>query len=109
MSGVWEGLAPTTWYKAVMAVSGPALLITLASQRDALTLIFAGTFLVGLGEWKNHRRFIEFGHVAGRLAKRTDAERNTTWLGVSFQILGGILIIYGACRVLGVRIPFIDV
>lgn len=107
MAGVWESLKPTTWYKAVMAVAGPAFLITLA-QRDVLALIALGAFLVGLGEWKNHRRFIEFGSVAGYVAKRTDVERKTTLLGVLLQIAGGVLIVYGTCRAFGFRVPLFD-
>jgi hypothetical protein len=54
MSDELTNLQITTWYKAIVAVSAAAFLITLATQRDDLTMIFGGTFLIGVGEWKNH-------------------------------------------------------
>jgi hypothetical protein len=108
MSGVWESLKPTTWYKAVMGLTGPAFLIALAGQRDALALIFIGAFFVALGEWKNHRKFFEMGRLGGSPALREDTERKTTLLGAAFQIGGGVVFCYGVWRALGFRVPLID-
>ncbi len=78
MSDVLKNLQLTTWYKALMAVSAPAFLVVLATQRNALTMIFFGVFLIGLGEWKNYpKREIQFRPIgAGHIAKVSDVPRN---------------------------------
>ena len=107
MNDVLKNLQPTTWYKALMVVSAPAFLIVLAMQRDALTKVFGGAFLVGLGEWKNHpRKEVQLRPTsAGQMAKITDIPRKANWLGVLLQIVGLALILYGAYRALGLTLP----
>jgi hypothetical protein len=107
MNNVLQNLQVTTWYKAIMVVSAPAFLIVLATQRDALALIFAGAFLIGLGEWKNHpKKEAEYRPtVTGHVALITDIPHKWTVLGTAFQLLGVALLACGAYLLLGFTLP----
>jgi hypothetical protein len=103
MNDALKNLQPTTWYKALMVVTAPATLIALVAHRDAPTVIFAGAFLIGLGEWVNHPgKEAEIRPTAtGQWAKITSVPRKWNWPGVLQQVAGAILILYGAGRALG--------
>lgn len=103
-----DSLQITTWYKAVMAVSGAAFLIVLASQRDTLTILFAGIFLIGLGEWRNHpKKSYEYRMIeGGGTARIKNVVRKTTVLGFLFQFLGALLVLLSVARLFELPIPF---
>ena len=103
MSDILQSLKITTPYKAVIVVSAAAFLIALGAQRDALTLIFGGTFLIGVGEWRNHpRKQVDFRPAsAGTWAKVTDVPRKANFVGISLQVIGAALVISGTCHAFG--------
>jgi hypothetical protein len=108
VNDILKNLQITTWYKAVIAVSGPALLIVLTTQRDTLAILFGGILLIAIGEWKNHpRKEVELRPTPiGQWAKITDIPRKQTWFGTLLQLLGLALIVYAGCRALGLSLPF---
>src|SRR5712692_1797153 len=103
MNDVLKNLQITTWYKAVIAVSGPAFLIALATQRDSLAMIFGGAFLIGIGKWRNNpKKQVELRPTAaGHWAKITDVPRKANWFGTLLQLAGLILMVYGAYLAFG--------
>jgi len=55
-----KSLAIDTWYKALVYIGGLVLVLSLFVEVKGLSssqvqLVSAGVFLVGLGEWKNHK------------------------------------------------------
>jgi hypothetical protein len=99
MDNVLKNLQITTWYKAVIIVSAAAFLIALGTQRDALTMIFGGAFLIRIGEWHHHRmKTFERRPVAGGLANITDRPRKPNWFGIMLQLVGTALMAYGVYR-----------
>src|SRR5262249_19255567 len=106
MTDVIKNLQITTWYKAVVAVMGPAFLIALVAQRDGLAMLFAGGFLFGVGGWINHpKKEIEIRPMAGQWAKVTDVPRRANWFGTLLQLIGIALMAYGTYLALGFPKP----
>jgi hypothetical protein len=107
MSDILSNLQITTWYKALVAISAPALLVVLAAQRDALTMIFGGAVLIGLGEWMNHpKKETQYRHTTtGQVAVITDVPRKWTLVGTVLQLIGLALVASGASLLLGFSLP----
>jgi hypothetical protein len=98
MADELKNLAITNWYKALLAVSGPAVLVTLGTRTYSLSLIAAGAFVFGLGVWKSHQKVIEFGRAPGGIAKKTDFEHRLSWIGTPLELLGVVTALYGIYR-----------
>jgi hypothetical protein len=98
MADELKNLAITNWYKALLAVAGPAALVTLGTQSYSLAAISVGVFAFGLGIWASHRRVVQFGRVLGGIAKKTDFEHRLSWVGTPLEVGGILLALYGVYR-----------
>jgi hypothetical protein len=98
MADELKNLAITNWYKAMLAVSGPAILVTLGTKTYSLALIATGVFVLGLGVWKSDWKVIEFGRAPGGIAKKTDFVHGLSWVGTPLEVLGAVITIYGLYR-----------
>lgn len=98
MDNPLKTLQVTNWYKAVTVLSAICLVIGLTTQRDTIALLSLGAFLIGIGEWRNHRKAVEFRPTVAGLAKVTDNVWQATWLGILLDLLGVAVIAYGLYR-----------
>lgn len=98
MDNPLKSLQITNWYKAVTVLSALCLVIGLTTQRDIVALLSLGAFLIGIGEWNNHRMATEFRQTPAGIAKVTDIEWHASWLGVLLDILGVATIAFGLFR-----------
>lgn len=87
----------TAWYKVLLGIAAPCLIIVLIQQRDTLAIFFGGWCLFGTGEWINHpKRAYPKGN-----AIVTDVSREAWWLGWIFEIVGMLTILYSFSRGFG--------
>jgi hypothetical protein len=104
MSDVLSSLQITVWYKAVMAVSAACLVVAIPAGRDAVAIMAFGGFLIGCGEWKNHRKAVSFQRASAGIAKVTDMERKATFFGGSLVVVGALVFVYGLLRAFDVDV-----
>jgi hypothetical protein len=83
-----------TWYKAVMCLGAGVLVASLFFPVHGLTNqecqgLSGGAFLIGLGEWKNHKWCISYYSTC----RITDLVRKPDLFGVSCEIAGAVLIV----------------
>jgi hypothetical protein len=100
MADELKNLAITNWYKAMLAVSGPAILVTLGTKSYSLCLIALGIFVLGLGVWKSHQKVTEFSQAPGGIVKKTDFVHKLSIVGTPLEVLGAAIAIYGVYRLL---------
>lgn len=86
-----EGLAITTWYKAVVAVGALALAAAITASEHAIAIVACGAIIIGVGEWINHPRRIS---IRGNL-KITDVSRETNAVGIAVDLVGLGTILFG--------------
>lgn len=91
------------WYHAVMVVSIVILILALTVKLEGINnttvqLYSLGSFLIGLGEWKNHplqtkihtpNEYMPTGGII------TGYPRSNNFLGVLFVVLGTTIIFFG--------------
>ncbi|MDA2912445.1 hypothetical protein MYX77_00535 [Acidobacteriia bacterium AH_259_A11_L15] len=95
-----KSFAIDTWYKAVMYLGGVVLVISFFAEakgltNDQLQLLSGGVFLVGLGEWKNHKEvsWIKPPNVyTGGPALMSATVRKADLVGVVLDLAGVVLI-----------------
>jgi hypothetical protein len=100
-------LSIDTWYKALMWFGGGVLAASIFFPVHGLTsqqwqLLSGGTFLFGLGEWKNHKRYMEIkppNAYTGPAALISGIERKPDAVGVLFEIAGAALLLVGVWKV----------
>jgi len=100
---IFKNLVLDKWYKALVYLGGVGFVLSLFVEVKGITngqaqLIFSGFFLLGLGEWKNHKvaHWFEPPSVyTGGPALIKAPVRSPDALGITFDILGVILIILG--------------
>lgn len=98
-----KNLAIDSWYKAVLYLGAVILVLSLfikvqGISNAALQLISGGALLVGLGEWKNHQfaSWIKPPNVyTGGPALFTQVVRKPNGVGISFQVVGCLLVALG--------------
>ncbi|WP_426993745.1 hypothetical protein [Methylomonas sp. CM2] len=100
-------LALDYWYQVLMVVSFVVFLSAGAGVLSAFptiptAVISLGCFFVGLGEWINHPLQTALMsatayHPGGVI---TSHPRNPRFVGVAFDVLGAILIVFGLYRLL---------
>ncbi|MDT4331834.1 hypothetical protein ACQE3E_12125 [Methylomonas sp. MED-D] len=101
-------LALDYWYQVLMVVSFVVFLSAGAGVLSAsfptipTAVISLGCFFVGLGEWINHPLQTALMsatayHPGGVI---TSHPRNPRFVGVAFDVLGAILIVFGLYRLL---------
>lgn len=88
---------PNAWYKALTAIAGAVLVAAVATQQNNITIIALGASVVGVGEWINHPRRVEFRPGM----KITTSSRMNTLPGSIIDVLGAAIIIFGVGRLLG--------
>lgn len=98
MENPLKSLQVTNWYTALAALSGVCLVIGLTTQRDIVALLSLGGFLIGIGEWKNHRKAVQFGMTPAGMAKVTNIEWHATPVGVLLDVLGFAMIAFALFR-----------
>ncbi len=104
---VFKNLAIDTWYKAFVYLGGIVLVASLFVEVKGLTpgqaqLIALGVFLVGIGEWKNHKiaNWIKPANVyTGGPALVSATVRKPDPFGVVCDVLGGLSVLAGAISV----------
>lgn len=97
---VLKSLAVDTWYKAVMYVGAVTLVGSFFFDSKGITnlqlqLLAGGSFLLGLGEWKNHKPLSFFkppNVYTGGPALMTTTVRSSDIVGTTLDIVGIILI-----------------
>ena len=100
VSDFLKSFAIDTWYKAVMYLGGVVLAISFFVEVKGLTnyqlqLLSGGAFLVGLGEWKNHKAasWIKPPNVyTGGPALMSVTVRKADLVGVVLDVAGVLLI-----------------
>lgn len=103
-----KSFAIDTWYKAVMYLGGVVLVVSFFVDVRGLTnhqlqLLSAGAFLIGLGEWKNHKESSWFkppNAYTGGPALVTETVRRPDPIGVVFVITGVTMIAFGIWRII---------
>ena len=103
-----KSFAIDTWYKAVMYLGGVVLAISFFVEVRGLTnhqlqLLSGGAFLVGLGEWKNHKvaSWIKPPNIyTGGPALMSAALRKADLVGVVLDLAGVFLIALGIVRII---------
>jgi hypothetical protein len=97
-----------TWYKAFMYLGGAVFAFSLFFQVKGLTnsqvqLLSGGAFLLGIGEWKNHKvaAWIKPPNAyTGGAALMQSTVRKPDFVGILLDILGIALISFGTWRIL---------
>lgn len=101
-------LSLDTWYKVVMWLGAGVLVASLFFQvhgdvtNAELQTLSLGIFLLGLGEWKNHKSesWIKPPNAyTGPAALMSSVVRSSNLVGVILQIAGASLTIFGICKV----------
>jgi hypothetical protein len=95
-----KNFAIDTWYKAVMYLGGVVTAVSFFVDVKGLTnhqlqLLSGGAFLIGLGEWKNHKprsQWKEANAYTGGPGILTWTERKADLLGVLFDLIGVFMI-----------------
>jgi hypothetical protein len=99
----FKGLALDTWYKALIYIGGLTLLLSLFYSVKGITnsqlqLISSGTFLIGVGEWKNHKHAYGIKPANAYTGKPLLITR-TYWkpdlIGLVLDVAGIVLVVMG--------------
>lgn len=101
-------LSIDAWYKAVMLLGGAVFVASIFYPAHGLTnlqlqILSCGAFLVGLGEWKNHKEksWIKPPNVyTGPAAFMSGTVREPDLLGRLFVLAGVALILLGAWKII---------
>jgi hypothetical protein len=103
----FKGLLLDTWYKALVYVGGISLVLSFfidskgISNTD-LQLIAGGFFLIGLGEWKNHKQdsWIKPPNAyTGPTAMITKTVWRPDFIGILLDLAGAVLLVIGIIKV----------
>lgn len=102
-----KGLSIDTWYKAVMYLGGAVFVVALFVDVKGIgninaQLLAAGAFLIGIGEWKNHKieSWIKPPNIyTGGAALMSATVRKPDLLGVLLAISGSLLLLYSIWRI----------
>ena len=108
VSDVLKSLSIDTWYKAVMCLGGGILAVSFflpvhGISSVELQLLSSGTFLFGLGEWKNHKResWIKPPNAyTGGAAFLNATVRRPDFVGVLFDLVGVCLFAFGVWKII---------
>lgn len=95
-----KSFAIDAWYKALMYVGGVVLVASFfldvkGVSAGQLQLLSGGAFLVGLGEWKNHKveSWIKPPNAyTGGAALMSSTVRRPDFVGVVFELVGAVLL-----------------
>ncbi len=111
-SDTFKNLKLDTWYKVFVYLGGVAFLVSLFVEikggmtNGQLQLLSLGVFLIGIGEWKNHKTvsWIKPPNVyTGGTALMETNERKPDLFGLACDLLGFLLIILSAiCMIVGI-------
>lgn len=108
LSEILKSLAIDTWYKALLALGGVVLVISFFWDAKGITnqqlqLLAGGTFLIGLGEWKNHKTLAwlkEANYLTGGPGILSTKIRKADIVGILLEIAGGALLLVGIVKIL---------
>ena len=108
-SGLHKSLALDTWYKVVMYAGVVLFAVGLVVNIHGITsgealLIGVGLFLVGLGEWKNHKvaSWIKPPNVyTGPAAFMQATVRKPDAFGLLLDALGVVALCFGIWHIVG--------
>ncbi len=97
-----------TWYKAIVYLGGAVFAFSVFFEVKGLTnsqlqLLSGGAFLVGIGEWKNHKvaAWIKPPNAyTGGAALMQRTVRNPDFVGILLETVGIALVLVGAWRIL---------
>lgn len=103
-----KNFAIDTWYKAVMYLGAIIFVVSLFSTVKGLTnsqlqLLSGGAFLLGLGEWKNHKvsSWIRPPNAyTGPAAFMEATVRSADFIGVLFEVVGVVLVSLAIWKIL---------
>ncbi len=103
-----KGLAIDAWYKALMYLGGAVFAMSLFVDVRGIgnvraQLLSSGCFLIGLGEWKNHKvqSWIKPPNAyTGGAALMSATVRKPDFVGVLFEILGTALLCVAAWKII---------
>ena len=103
-----KGLAIDAWYKALMYLGGAVFAVSLFIDVKGIgnvnaQILSGGCFLLGLGEWKNHKvaSWIKPPNAyMGGAALMSATVRKPDFVGVLLEILGVVLLGLAAWRVI---------
>jgi len=95
-----KGLAIDAWYKALMYLGGTVFVVSLFVDVKGIgninaQLLSGGCFLLGLGEWKNHKvvSWIKPPNVnTGGSALMSATIRKPDFVGVGLETIGVVLL-----------------
>ncbi len=104
---IFRNLKLDTWYKAFVYIGGITFFASLFFDVKGITnsqlqLLAGGIFLIGIGEWKNHKKLSQIkppNAYTGPAALVTWTERMPDFIGNIFIILGLVLIGYGIYQI----------
>ena len=111
-SGIFKNLSLDMWYKALVYVGGIILILSIFMEVKGIAnihvqLLSLGVFLIGLGEWKNHKI-----QLITRSPSITDPGaliqayvRKNDLFGVILEIVGGFCLVVGLISVIFCRVP----
>ena len=99
---LFKALKLDDWYMAFVYVGGLILIFSLFVPTQWIAnkyavLFSAGTFLIGIGEWKNHKHLSwlkEANAFTGPAAVMKVKRRMPDFIGILFDISGGALIFF---------------
>jgi hypothetical protein len=105
----FKGLILDAWYKAFMYIGGIALLLSFFLDVKGLTnsqlqLIAGGVFLLGIGEWKNHKQdsWVKPPNVyTGPTALITRTAWKPDIIGLALDLIGIALLVIGVVSIIG--------
>jgi hypothetical protein len=108
VSDFLKNFAIDTWYKAVVYLGGVVLAVSFFVDVRGLTnhqlqLLAGGAFLIGLGEWKNHKvaSWIKPPNAyTGGAALMSGTIRKLDFIGSLFELAGVCMIGLGIWRIL---------
>jgi hypothetical protein len=104
----FKGLSLDAWYKAFMYIGGVALLLSFFLDVKGITnsqlqLIAGGIFLLGIGEWKNHKEesWIKPPNAyTGPTALITQTVWKPDILGLALDLIGLVLLVIGTVSII---------
>lgn len=105
----FKGLILDAWYKAFMYIGGIVLLLSFFLDVKGITnaqlqLMAGGMFLLGIGEWKNHKAesWIKPPNVyTGPAALITQTVWRPDIIGLVLDLIGLVLLVMGAVSIIG--------
>jgi hypothetical protein len=105
---VFKNLVLDTWYKAFVYIGGLGFIVSLFTEVKGLTngqtqLLTLGLFLIGIGEWKNHKTvsWIKPPNVyTGGAALMSTKVRQPDGFGLMCDVLGVLLIFIGIISII---------